>query len=101
MLFKTIRSNFLESEVCDSDEDFEVKVPAIKGYDQDLGRFSTRPSAKAVENHLTKLGLNFERFDSPDLDSGFHIYDWKVKNSKTWKNGMRRFWICSKKYSYN
>tara|TARA_B100001287_G_C22647704_1_gene513604 strand:+ start:952 stop:1107 length:156 start_codon:yes stop_codon:yes gene_type:complete len=30
----------------------------------------------------------------PIINSQQHIYDWKIKNKKIWKNGMRRFWIC-------
>lgn len=86
---------FLESEVCDSEDfEYEVKVPQVDGYDQDLGKFSTRPSAAAIEDKLIEVGFMYHRFDSKDLNAHFHRYDWEPTNSGTWTKGNRRFWIA-------
>jgi len=34
-------------------------------------------------------------YDS-DLNSGTHIYDWKIEETKSWKSGLRRFWMIRK-----
>lgn len=87
---------FLESEVCDSEDfEFEIKLPAVEGYDQDCGEYSTRPSAAAIEDKLIECNLLYRRFDSPELNSEFHCYDWESTNSNKWTQGQRRFWIVS------
>lgn len=88
---------FLESEVSDSDdENFEIKVSEVDGYDQALDGIGSRPSANNIEKVITEKGFRFARHDDSNLNSSFHIYDWKVKNTNTWKNGLRRFWIIHK-----
>ena len=88
---------FLESEVCDSDNcDFELKIQEFDYYDQSLNGIGSRPSANNIEKHLVQLGAHFKRFDDKDLSSNHHIYDWKVKNTNRWKNGLCRFWIIEK-----
>lgn len=93
---------FLESEVCDSeDPEFELRIEQVDGYDQDLGKFSTRPSATAVEEKLIDLEFLYTRFDTPELNSGFHCYDWTCDQESHLKEvryskGHRRFWIAEK-----
>jgi predicted RNA methylase len=88
---------FLESEVCDSDnEDLDLKPEASDRYDQELGKFASRPSANNVEKNLKQLGYKYTRYDDADLNSGFHVYDWEVKNTDTWYHGLRRFWVVKK-----
>jgi hypothetical protein len=86
----------LETEVADSnDPDFEIKTNE-KGFDQALNLVGSRPSPAMVERHLADLGVKFIRYDDRDLNSGFHNYDWPVRETRTWKAGRRRFWIISK-----
>ena len=90
---------FLESEVCDSeDPEFEIKLEQVDGYDQDLGKFSTRMSSAAVEEKLIDLEFLYNRFDNADLNSGFHCYDWvcDINTNKPvrYTKGQRRFWIA-------
>ena len=88
---------FLESEVVDTDDpDYEIKVDKVDGYDQDLGEKTTRTSAAAIESHLVDLEFIYNRFDSPELNAEFHVYDWEVKHTKQWEQGKRRFWIAEK-----
>jgi hypothetical protein len=30
------------------------------------------------------------------LNAFFHTYDWEITDTKEWKHGLRRFWICWK-----
>jgi len=92
---------FLESEVCDSeDPEFEIKLEQVDGYDQDLGKFSTRMSSAAVEEKLIDLEFLYNRFDNTDLNSDFHCYDWAcdINTNKPahYTKGHRRFWIAEK-----
>jgi SAM-dependent methyltransferase len=88
---------FLETEVCDSDdEDIDLKVEPSDRYDQEIGRFASKPSANNVEKNLKQLGYKFTRYDDSDLNSGFHEYNWEVKNTELWRNGLRRFWVVKK-----
>lgn len=85
----------LESEVCDSeDPEFEIKVNQVEGYDQDLGEFSTRPSAAAIEEKLIDLEFLYNRFDNKELNHDFHCYDWEPVTTNSFTKGHRRFWIC-------
>lgn len=85
-----------EGEILDSSADEEVKVNEPVGDDQALRGVGTRPSALAVENELTRLGLKFQRYDDEDLNTPHQNYTWKLANTRTWKNGQRRFWIARK-----
>jgi SAM-dependent methyltransferase len=88
---------FLESEVCDSeDPEFEIKFEQVDGYDQDLGKFSTRPSAAAIEEQLIENGFLYERFDRKELNADFHCYDWEPLTTNRFTKGHRRFWIAEK-----
>lgn len=88
---------FLESEVCDSDDEtVDLKLEPADRYDQELGPFASRPSANNIEKNLKELGFKFTRYDDKDLDAGMHEYSWKVENTLTWKYGLRRFWVVNK-----
>lgn len=84
----------LESEVCDSDDDaFEINVQE-QGYDQAFSGIGTRPSADNIESELREAGFAVERIADSRCNSGFHVYDWPVQNTKTWRHGLRRLWFC-------
>lgn len=91
----------LETEVCDSDDpDFCLHIKEYNGYDQSISGRGSRPSADYVERLLDENGFSFIRYDDSKLNSvemDSHFYDWEVKNTNTWENGRRRFWICKKK----
>lgn len=88
----------LETEVCDTDEDFVLTIDENKdGYDQSLTGQGSRPSAKHVESILEKCGFTFDRVRDARCNANFHVYDWEVQNTKEWRSGLRRFWFCSKK----
>jgi SAM-dependent methyltransferase len=85
---------FLETEVCDSDDPDAVVATTESGYDQAFHNVGCRPSAAFVERELTKHGFSFALFRDSRLNAGLHVYDWPVANTKTWRHGQRRFWIC-------
>jgi len=86
----------LETEVCDSDDtDFYIKTTE-NGYDQAFNNSGIRPSPSYIERLLNNNGFQFKMIKDPILNTEFHSYDWDVKNSREWKNGLRRFWICWK-----
>lgn len=85
----------LETEVCDSDEKLYISTNE-NGYDQAFNNKGIRPSPSYVESLLEKNGFHFKLIKDPILNSSFHHYDWEITNSKTWKDGLRRFWICWK-----
>jgi hypothetical protein len=88
---------FLESEVSDSnDVNFDLKITERDGYDQSLNGIGSRPSADNIERIIEENGFSFERFDDESLNSSFHQYNWKVENTNTWRDGLRRFWIVKK-----
>jgi hypothetical protein len=66
------------------------------GFDQAFNNRGCRPSAAYVENLLTTNGFQFRRLDDPILNSDFHNYSWTVTESKEWRHGLRRFWVCWK-----
>jgi len=87
---------FLESEVCDSDDpNIEIKVQEPNSYDQafNANNIGSRPSASMIEQIISKTGSTFIRYDDADINSGFHNYNWAVKNTNQAPNGQRRFWI--------
>lgn len=87
---------FLESEVSDSDDPaFDQKV-SESGYDQAINQTGSRPSANFIEKIILEAGGKFTRYDDNELNSDFHSYDWKVENTKSWRSGLRRFWIIEK-----
>jgi SAM-dependent methyltransferase len=91
---------FLESEVCDSDdENYEFKLDDHNGYDQALNKKATRPSASFIEKIIVQNDFSFERYDDADINHSKHRYDWVVKNKTENLNdyGKRRFWVVKKK----
>jgi len=86
----------LETEVSDSDDkDFYVSTEE-NGYDQAFHNSGIRPSQTYVENILEKNGFQYKLIKDPILNSDFHIYDWDIGNTKSYRHGLRRFWICWK-----
>lgn len=86
----------LETEVCDSDDSTFYISTNENGYDQAFNKNGIRPSPSYVEDVLTKNGFQFKLIKDPILNSDFHCYDWDISNSKGWRHGLRRFWICWK-----
>ena len=87
----------LETEVSDSSEDTFFIQTEEKGYDQAFHSIGIRPSPSYVEKILDKNGFHFKLIKDPILNSSFHRYDWEIQDTKTWRQGLRRFWICWKK----
>lgn len=86
----------LETEVSDTDDiNYNINIYE-NGYDQAYNNEGSRPSPKYVENILNKNGFEFKLIKDPILNSDFHIYDWNITESKIYKCGLRRFWICWK-----
>jgi len=86
----------LETEVSDADDDsFFISVNE-EGYDQAFNSVGIRPSPTYVEKILKRNGFQYKLIQDPILNASFHVYDWNITNSKTWKHGLRRFWICWK-----
>lgn len=86
----------LETEVCDTEDPSFCIEPQESGYDQSMHSTGIRPSASMVEQEISSLGFKFDRYDDPDLSTPSHYYHWKVEETKTWRGGMRRFWIIRK-----
>jgi hypothetical protein len=86
----------LETEVLDSDDENEFLTTKEKGYDQAFNNFGIRPSAKYVEKVLAQNDFQYVCIIDPIINANNHTYDWVVKNTKTWRHGLRRFWICWK-----
>ena len=86
----------LETEVSDSDDKQFYQSTYENGYDQAYNNKGIRPSPAYVEYLLGKNGFQFKLIKDPILNSGYHCYDWDISNSKKFKDGLRRFWICWK-----
>ena len=86
----------LETEVYDSSTIEDCITIDEKGYDQSFHNKGTRLSQQKIENILEKNKFQFKIIKDPILNSDFHCYDWDITNSKTFKQGLRRFWICWK-----
>jgi SAM-dependent methyltransferase len=86
----------LETEVSDSSDPSFFNEPHESGYDQSMHSTGFRPSPNMVEEEISSLGFVFDRYDDSDLNSGTHIYDWKIEETKSWKSGLRRFWMIRK-----
>jgi hypothetical protein len=86
----------LETEVSDSDDMQFYQSTHENGHDQAYNNKGIRPSPAYVEYVLEKNGFQFKLIKDPILNSEFHVYDWDISNSKNWKHGLRRFWICWK-----
>ncbi len=87
----------LETEVADVlDSDTILKV-SENGYDQAFNNIGSRPSEQYIEKILTEFNFDFKIIKDPIINSDFHIYDWDITDTKKWKSGLRRYWICWKK----
>lgn len=86
----------LETEVSDSDDKLFYQKTNENGYDQAYNNEGIRPSPSYVEYLLDKNGFKFKLIKDPILNSDSHCYDWDISNSKKWRHGLRRFWICWK-----
>jgi hypothetical protein len=87
---------FLETEVSDSyDDNLYINVDE-NGYDQAYNLKGIRPSPAYVEKQLIKNGFKYKLIMDSILNSESHIYDWESKNTETYRQGLRRFWICWK-----
>jgi len=84
----------LESEVCDSDDPSYVIYRDESGYDQAMNGVGVRPSPACVESALSGCGMKFTRFSGSSCNSGHHVYDWTIENTKTWRHGLRAMWFC-------
>jgi hypothetical protein len=86
----------LETEVSDSSDDtFYIEVNE-GGYDQSYNEKGIRPSPTYVEKVLKKNGFNFQMILDPFFDTDSHQYSLPLQETKTWRHGFRRFWICWK-----
>jgi SAM-dependent methyltransferase len=86
----------LETEVSDSDDkEFYIEVDE-DGYDQAFNKKGIRPSQMYIESILEKNGFQYKLIKDPILNTENHFYDWNISNTNTWRNGLRRFWICWK-----
>ena len=86
----------LETEVSDSDDPSFYILTKEQNYDQAYNNIGIRPSPSYVESVLEKNGFQFKLINDPILNAGYHHYDWNIANTKTWRHGLRRFWICWK-----
>ena len=80
--------------MADSDNDNFYIVTKEEGYDQAYNNFGIRPSEKYVEKVLSNNGFKYFMIKDSIINSSWHIYDWEITNTKTWRAGLRRFWIC-------
>lgn len=88
----------LETEVCDSDDPTRVvQIDEHRSiYDWAFNGVGHKPSAANIEKILQEAGMKFQRFDTPDLNTGPYRYDWELTNTHSRKIGNRRFWIAKK-----
>jgi predicted TPR repeat methyltransferase len=84
---------FLETEVCDFDGN-EILVTEEEGFDQAYNKNGSRPTEKYVEKIIKDNGFDYKLIKDKILNSSFHTYDWEITNTKTWRHGLRRYWIC-------
>lgn len=86
----------IETEVCDSDNpDTILKIDEnADGYDQSMLGRGSRPSGACIERYFQKAGWAYERITDSRCNAIFHVYDWPINNTNSWRNGLRRFWFC-------
>jgi hypothetical protein len=87
----------LETEVCDSDDENVILFTKESGYDQAFSGVGCRPSPDYLEKIFQKFEKQYERIKDDKCNSGIHIYDWKVKNTKKNRPGLRRLWFIENK----
>ena len=87
----------LETEVTDSNDDkYFWMMPEKRGEDQAYNGYGIKPSPFYVEKILKQNGFDFLLIKDSIINSHFHTYDWEITNTKKWRPGLRRFWICWK-----
>ena len=94
----------LESIVANDESDsYEYINNEPKGYDQAFNKIGCRPSAAYIEKELADMNYKFTRFDTSDMNSDVHEYDWVVNNLGDQPRrpdnrirGYRRFWLVEK-----
>jgi len=74
----------------------DFKGNEYNNYDQAFNSIGIRPSQTYVERILKNNVFQYKLIKDSILNSDFHIYDWDIQNTKTFQNGLRRFWICWK-----
>jgi len=86
----------LETEVCDSDDPNDILIvdEESRDYDQAFGGKGCRPSPAYVERILHDCGMTFTRIMDARCNAEFHVYDWQVQNTKTWRSGLRAMWFA-------
>lgn len=91
---KAAKNLVLETEVCDSNDPQKVIFVKEKiGYDQSIGQQGCRPSPANLEMIFKSCGMRFKRVRTNRLNSDAHRYNWKIKNTGEWSNGLRRIWF--------
>jgi SAM-dependent methyltransferase len=84
----------LETEVSDSTDPDFIAYTNEEGYDQAFNSVGCRPSPSMVENILARNKMSYYMLTSNVCNSAFHRYDWDVKNTKGYQDGLRRFWFA-------
>lgn len=87
---------FLESVICDSNED-KLYCVDEKGQDQSLSDMGCTPTTLWIENRLKLKGTEFVKYTNRSLNGCGHHYDWEDKNDKKLDRFARRFWIIKNK----
>ena len=85
----------LETEVSDSDDPkLVLKVyENQQDYDQSLIGKGSRPSPAYLENIFRENNFKYQKVTDSRCNSSFHRYDWEIKNTNTFENGLRRFYF--------
>jgi SAM-dependent methyltransferase len=88
----------LETECSDSDDPAFVPLTKEKTYwsDQALDGVGSQPSPAFVERVLKEEGMEFERITDARCNSDPDVYDWPVRNTKTFVPGRRRMWFVKR-----
>jgi hypothetical protein len=63
-------------------------------YDQALNGVGSRPSPAYVERVMREEGFSYNRLTDARCNWDLHEYDWPVKNTREYRNGMRRMWFA-------
>jgi len=87
----------LEAEVSDSDDHNFVIYNNEEGDNRALNHIGCRPSGAAVEKILNKCDVEYTMLKDDKCNSDFHVYDWKITNTKAWRHGLRRMWHIHEK----
>jgi len=89
---------FLETEISDTNDIFCLKVNEEPYHlDQAAHAIGSRPSPSYVESLLNKNNFNYKMILDDIINSTCHKYNEPILETKTSRNGFRRYWICWKK----